>query len=71
MKKILSVLFILVCLIGLSSAIFNENVGVKDSADASVDRPLINHIKAFTNNYVPPVYNLFFATDKNSGSDEK
>lgn len=58
MKKGLAIFVALVFLIGTASAAFNENMNFNDDADASVDRPLMNHVKAFFNEYIPPVYDF-------------
>lgn len=69
MERVLAILVALIFLAGSTSAMFEENMGVNDKAEASVDRPLINHIKAFANNYVPPLYDLITAIEDffNSG----
>lgn len=57
-RKAFTFILLVVFLVSTASAAFNENMDVNDDAQASVDRPLTNHIKAFFNEYMPPLYDL-------------
>jgi 4-hydroxybenzoate polyprenyltransferase len=58
MRKLISIILVFVFLLGGATATFNENMDVNDDAQASVDRPLMNHVKSFLNQYIPPLYDL-------------
>lgn len=60
MRKILTIFVAILMVVGAGSAAFQENMDHEDEADANVDRPAINHLKSFLNEYLPPVYNLVF-----------
>lgn len=60
MRKLITLLLALTLVVGTGASVFQENMNYNEDANAAVDRPMINHVKAFLNNYLPPVYNLLF-----------
>lgn len=61
LRGALSVVLVLLLFAGSGAAAFEENVDTSNKASADVDRPLENHVKAFLNRFVPPLYEAFFS----------
>lgn len=62
MRKIATLAVLIMLILGSGAAAFEENMQYEESAQANVDRPMINHVKVFLNNYIPPLYNLIFGS---------
>jgi hypothetical protein len=58
MRKLLVVFAVLAVVAAPAAAVFEENVGVGDSAEAQVDRPLMNHVKVLLHDFAPPLYEM-------------